>query len=525
MNYINIIVAHLPKSSVLYFLPITHDEYHYFGGTVRLRGSSLYLRGISLVFILLAAVVTVIQVVQYSVSRYNYPQDMTIGNVPVGGLDPQTASQRLLQVYSLPIEIHYSDAIIDLDPSLVGFQLDTDSMLAAADLQRTGASFWGGFWDYLWNRRSVITQIPLASSYSEARLRAFLIDDISARYDQPPTPAQPIPGTASFTPGTPGQTIALDRAVALIENALHSPNQRSVVLASQSTAAGRPTLETLQILLKQLIDQSGFDGLVDLYFLDLQTQDKIHFAFQNGQDFSVDPDIAFTAASTIKIPIMVSVIRHFNSQINADIDAQLIDMIARSDNVASDSLMATLDPIRGPLVVTDTMQQLGLNNTFIDMFFAAGSIPLHTPIITPANSRLDINTNPDTYSQTTPSEMGVLLEDIYLCAQTGGGSLVAAFPGQINQSACQQMIQYLQEDKLGALIQGGVPEGTIVAHKHGWDINMNQFSDTGIVYTPGGNYILTIYVYHPVQALWNVVSPLYAELSRAVYNYFNLPTQ
>lgn len=449
---------------------------------------------------------------------------MTIGDVPVGGLPPQFAAQRILQVYALPIEIHYGNAVIDLDPGLIGFQLNTDSMLAAADLQRTGASFWGGFWDYLWNRQSPARQIPLVSSYSEIRLRAFLKDEISARYDQPPISASPIPGSANFNPGIPGQTMDIDRAVALIESALQSSNRRTVILASQSTVAGRPSLNTLQILLKQLIDQSGFDGLVDLYFLDLQTQETIHFAYQAGQNISVDPDIAFTAASTIKIPIMVSVIRHFNSKISPGIDARLKDMIARSDNVASDSLMASLDLARGPLVVSDTMQKLGLINTFIAMFFAPGSFPLQH-FNTPANSRLDINTNPDTFSQTTPSEMGVMLEDIYLCAQTGGGSLVAAFPGQITQAACQQMIQYLQEDKLGALIQGGVPEGTIVAHKHGWDISMNQFSDAGIVYTPGGNYILTIYVYHPVQALWDIVSPLYAELSRAVYNYFNLPSQ
>jgi beta-lactamase class A len=491
---------------------------------VKLRGSSFFLRGVSLVFILITVVVTVIQLVQYSISRANYPPDMTIGNVPVGGLDPQSAAQRLLQVYSLPVQLHYGDAIINLDPGLIGFQLNTESMLAAADLQRTGASFWGGFWDYLWNRRSPTRQIPLVSSLSEVRLRAFLLDEISTRYDRPPTPAQPIPGTASFTRGTPGQTMDIDRAVALIESALQSPNQRTVIIASQSTVAGRPSLETMQILLKQLIDQSGFDGLVDLYFLDLQTQENIHFAYQSGQDISVTPDIAFTAASTIKIPIMVSVLRHFNSHVSADIDTLLKDMIARSDNVASDSLMATLDTSRGPLEVTENMQQLGLENTFIAMFFAPGSIPLQH-YKTPANSRLDINTNPDTFSQTTSSDMGILLEDIYLCAQTGGGSLVAAFPGQIDQAACQQMIQYLQEDKLGALIQGGIPEGTIVAHKHGWDINMNQFSDAGIVYTPGGNYILTIYVYHPVQALWDIVAPLYAELSRSFYNYFNLPSQ
>lgn len=490
---------------------------------MRIKGTALYLRGASLVFVLLAAVVMVFQVVQYSISRGNYPFDMTIGDVPVGGLDPQSTAQRLLQVYSLPVEIHYGTAIIDLDPSLIGFQLDVESMLAAADLERTGASFWGGFWDFLWNRRSPARQIPLVSSYSETRLRAYLQDEISARYDEPPTPAQPIPGTANFSPGTPGQVMDIDRAIVLIEAALESPGQRIVLISAQKTAAGRPTTQALEILLKQLIDQNGFDGLVDLYFRDLNTQETIHFAYQLGQDISVDPDIAFTAASTIKIPIMVSIARFFNGEIPADINTQLADMIARSDNVASDSLMATLSPGRGPLIVTETMQALGLESTFIDMYFAPGSIPLHSAIITPSNSRVDISTDPDNYSQTSPSEMGLLLEDIYMCAQTGGGSLVAAFPGQIDQAVCQQMIQHLQEDKLGALIQGGVPEGTIVAHKHGWDINMNQFSDAGIVYTPGGNYVLAIYVYHPQQALWDVVSPLYAELSRAIYNYFNLP--
>jgi len=476
----------------------------------------------------LAAVVTVIQVVQYSISRYNYPPDMTIGNVPVGGLDPQAAAQRLLLVYALPVEIHYSNAIIDLDPGLIGFQLNTESMLAAADLQRTGASFWGGFWDHLWNRRSPVRQIPLVSSYSEVRLRAYLQDEISARYDQPPTPAQPIPGMANFTPGTPGQTMDIDRAVALIESALQSPDRRTVVLSIQSTAAGRPSLETLHILLKQLIEQSGFDGLVDLYFLDLQTQETIQFAYQAGQDISITPDIAFTASSTIKIPILVSIYQHYGGNLNDQTVNLIQNMITESQNAAADALMASMDKIRGPLVVTETMKSLGLQNTFLAGYFAPGSLPLDH-FQTPANSRLDINTDPDIYSQTTPSDMGMLLEDIYYCAQNGGGSLVAAFPSQIDQAACQQMQNYLETNKPVMLIKAGVPEGTVVANKYGYvsDNNgiVNNVSDAGIVYTPGGNYILTIYAYHPVQALWDVVSPMFIELSRAIYYYFNLPSQ
>lgn len=492
---------------------------------MRLRGSSLLLRGVSLIFILLAVVTTVIELIQYSISRANYPSDMTIGTVAVGGLTPQSAAQRLLQVYSLPVQLQYGDALINLDPGLIGFQLNTESMLAAADLQRTGAPFWPGFWDYLWNRRSPSRQIPLVSSYSEARLREYLNNEISIRYDQLPIAAQPVPGTANFNPGTPGQTLDIDQAVVLIESAMQSPDQRVVILSSKRTSAGRPSLDTLQILLRQIIDQNGFTGLVDLFFLDLQSQEQIHFAYQAGQAISVNPDdIAFSADSTIKIPIMVSVFKHFNSQIASTTDAALTDMIKNSQNIASDSLMASIDSGRGPLIVTETMQQMGFNNTFMAMYFAPGSIPLQH-YSTPANSRLDISTNPDTFNQTTPSDMGLLLEDIYLCAQTGGGSLVAAFPGQITQTACQQMIQYLEQDKLGSLIQGSLPEGTIIAHKHGWDNYENQFSDAAIVYTPGGNYILTIYSFNPVQFMWNVTTQTFGELSRAIYNYINLPSQ
>lgn len=495
---------------------------------MRIHGSSFILRWGSLAFILLAAVILVVQLVQYSLQRANYPADMTVGGIPVGGLDPQAAAQRLLEVYASPVELHYGEAVIQLEPGLIGFAPNIDSMLAAADIQRTGASFWGGFWNYLWNRTSPSNATPLVASYSESRLRAYLLGEISSRYDQPPTPAQPIPGTADFTPGAPGQTLDVDQAVILIEAALESPTNRVVTLTPQRTASVRPALQTLEILLKQLIDQNGFNGLVDLYFLNLQTAEEIHFAYTAGKEVSVSPtDISFTASSTIKIPIMISVYRHFNGKLDDDISALMANMIERSNNDSSDALMRLLDEVRGPLVVSQTMQELGIQNTFLAGYFFPGA-PILKIYRTPANQRLDIDTNPDTYSQTTPADMGTLLQDIYLCAQTGGGALVAAFPGQITQTSCQEMIQYLQQDKLGALLQAGVPEGTVVAHKHGWVTDggvMNHVSDAGIVYTPGGNYVLAIYAYHPVQVLWDVVSPLYAELSRAIYNYFNIPSQ
>ena len=193
---------------------------------MNLRKSPLILRWISLLFILLAAVVLVFQLVQYSLQRSNYPLDMTIGEVPVGGLDPQNAAQRLLTAYSSPIELHYQGATIHLDPGLVSFEINVESMIAAADIERTNASFWTGFWSFIWNRPINTNSIPLVCNYSEEQLRTFLQYEISSRYDQPPTPSLPIPGTVDFAPGQAGQTLDIESAVAFIDTALKSPINR-----------------------------------------------------------------------------------------------------------------------------------------------------------------------------------------------------------------------------------------------------------------------------------------------------------
>ncbi len=499
---------------------------------MNIRGSSLFLRGASLLFIVLAVILTVFQLIRYSLSRTNYPSGMTIAGVPVGGIDPQTASQRLLQVYSVPIELHYGNAVIDMAPNAIGFQLDVESMLAAADLQRTGASFWGGFWDYLWNRHSPASDIPLVATYSEQRLRAYLQDDIASHYDQSPLPSQPIANSTDFKPGTPGQTLDIDRAVVLIEDALKSPTSRVVILSAQTTAAGRPPLPTLKVDMENIINLNNFDGLIDIYFLDLQTGEALHFGYQAGQEISVNPDISFSGLSTEKIAILVTAYLYNNGKLPDTLNSLVVNMIATSTDSVADQVMQSINPIRGPLLVTQTMQKLGLINTFMAGFYYLGA-PLLQIFNTPANSRTDINTDPDPYDQTTPSDLGLLLEALYQCSQTGGGSLIAAFPGQLTQTACQQMIQTLTQDQVGALIQTGVPEGTVVAHKHGWVADaasgvIHNMSDAALIYSPGGNYILTIYTYHPVQIIWEDanglgVNHMYADLSRLVYNYMNLP--
>lgn len=496
---------------------------------MRNRNSNTILRGVSILFLSGAIILSIMSLIGYSRQRNNYPIGMTIGGVAVGGLTPAEASQRLLEVYTSPIEVKYNDAIIHVDPAVVGFESDVETMLAAADLSRTGGAFWGGFWDYLWNRAPLSTDIPLSADISEERLREYLQNEIAARYDQPPTPAQPIPGGTSFLPGQPGQSIDLDRAVLLITDALRSPTSRSVALSFTRSTAARPTIENLEILMKQIVTVSDFDGLIGVYMVDLQTGQEIHFAMENKQEIGVDPDVAFTASSTIKVPIVASYLINRGSTL----DAGTIDIISRvlgkSDNSATDLVLGGIDPNSGPIIVTQNMEAIGLNNTFIGGFFFVGAPNLLPGRQTPSNTRLDVFTDPDSYSQTTPSEMGTLLTDIYQCAQNGGGALVAAFPDKISPATCQLLIDFMAQDKLGSLLQGGVPDGTLVPHKHGYvpapDGVIHDISDVGIVYTPGGNFVLAIYTYHPINNLWDITNPLVGDLTKAVYNYFNITIQ
>lgn len=500
---------------------------------MRNRNTSILVRIFSVLFLSATIILVIVSLIGYSRQRNNYPAGMTIGGVPVGGLSPQEASERVLLVYTSPVEARYGDAIIHIDPTSVGFELDTESMLAAADLSRTGGAFWGGFWGYLWNQEPEPIAIPLRATISEESLRNYLQNEVASRYDIPPEPAQPIPGSATFAPGRSGLVLDIDRAVILIEDALRSPSNRSVSLTFQRSAPARPTSQNLEILLQQTINLAGYDGVFGLYMLDLQTGQEIHFAMDQGQTISTEPDVAFTASSTTKIPIMLSYyVKNGPAALDERTNALILDMIRKSENPPADALMQRLSAFEGPLIVTEDLQKIGLKNTFIAGFFCDpfNPCPLLQRFSTPANQRVDVFTDPDVYNQTTPSDMGMLLADIYQCATTGGGALVAAFPGQITQEVCQQMINFLAADKIGVLIEAGVPEGTQVAHKHGWISDagsgiIRNISDSAIVYTPGGNYVLVMFAYHPVQAVWEPVSALFAELSQIVYNYFNLPIQ
>jgi beta-lactamase class A len=478
-------------------------------------------------------VLLTLQLIVYSRNRANFPAGLVIAGVPVGGISRQEAAERLLEIYGLPVELQYRNDLIHMDPARVDFAINLEGMIAAADLERTGSPFWVGFWNYLWGSVSDPAEVPLDATYSEERLRVYLQEEIGARYDRPPSPAVPIAGTTQFELGQPGTVLNAEDAVQDIERALFSPRQRTVQLSLEQSSPARPNLDNLQVQLQQIMDVAGYDGLADIYFLDLVSGQELHFAYRLGSNLPTEPDISFTGASIIKIPILISVYSRLDDRPDETTQALLNEMIVQSENTAADQLMERLlDPTFGPIMITEDMQALSLENTFLAGEFYFGA-PLLRIFTTPSQARSDIyapDDEPDPYNQTTPTDIGMLLADLYQCAETGGGALVAVFRERITQAECQDIINLLSQNRIGVLLETGAPEGTRIAHKHGWVTNpntgvINTMADAGIVFTPSGDYVVVIFLYQPVQLIFDPISAMFGDLSEAIYNYYTLPDQ
>ena len=481
------------------------------------------LRQVSWMLVAVSILLSSIQLVKFGRMWNDLQPGMVVAGVPVGGLNRQEATARLVQVFESPVELHYQKGIIQIDPAAMGFKMDAAAMLDAAEMERSQQPFLSSFWAYLWGTLPKPKEVPIKAVASEDTIRQYLQNEIVPRYDQPSLPMMPSIGSTWFVRGTPGAVLDIDRSTLAIEKALRSPSERVVNLDFASFSTRRPTLSILATMLKQIIYVDGFDGFTEVYFKDLKTGEEFDFATKGGED--LPPDIAFTAASVMKIPIMVTTFRRIGEP-TPKVIADQLDLVFRfSENPPADWLLQKLvDRNLGPLSVTSDLQALGLKNTFLAGYFYPGA-PLLRRYKTPANSRSDAFTSPDAYNQTTAADMGMLLDDIYQCSEMGGGALMAVFHGEISQAKCREMIAYLKLDRIGVLIQGGLPDGTQIAHKHGWitesDGYIHTVGDSGIVYSPGGDYILSIYMNQTNQLVWDEANLDFARMSLAVYNYYN----
>ncbi len=282
-----------------------------------------------------------------------------------------------------------------------------------------------------------------------------------------------------------------------------------------------PEFRALGDQLWNMVLEAGFEPETSrmgaLFLMDLRTSQAITFG----------NTIAFSGMSLNKITILTTLYSILDSPPNIQTAVDIANMMVCSENSASNALLSTMgdnDPYQGGQVVTNFMAKIGLGNTFIVAPFLTDPNATPEPVRAPTTKADQISAQPDYSNQMTVDDLGWLLDGIYQCAFNNNGPLMSAAPGLFEQRECRQMLDVMSANNLGQplLMSAGVPADTRVAHKHGWVPDTH--GNAGIVFTPGGDYVLVVALHNPTWLDFSESFPLITDISRTIYNYYNPTT-
>ena len=482
-------------------------------------------RIIGLLLIFLSLLFSSISYRSYQPGTCAFPNGSELGGVDVSGLDHNQAKILLMSKYEKPIVIKQDEFEIELTIEQLGVSINYDNMIE--NLSCNQEKSFKKFWNNLWGK---VTTEPIKQNL-EFSLQAEMIHTtvdriITPYFEKPSSSPYAIKGTTRYFPGENGISVIKEKLVIDIKNQLLSIDKEPILLDLIEIPAPSPEVVIIKDQIKEIIQASKFNGVVELFAQQLSQDEQLQLLMWYGEE--KQPGVAFTAASTMKIPILISTFWRNDIPLNDNLNEWIESMIVKSENDPADRLMEQIDSVRGPLLVTSDLQTFGFENTFIAGYFYLGA-PLLNLYQTPANQRNDAFVNPDVFNQTTPEEIGELLVMLSRCAEDNKAEMVQKTQGLISSPECQLMIDVLSRNKMGALIEAGLPEGTKIAHKHGWsqerDGLVHSFSDVAIVYGLESDFVITIFLYSQDQLLFDQANPLIARISQSVFNAYNLNHQ
>lgn len=248
---------------------------------------------------------------------------------------------------------------------------------------------------------------------------------------------------------------------------------------------------------------------------------------ERGEKFTIDADVKFNAASTIKIPLLALLMKDFEDgrldptalhslqddcnvlgsgvlkSLSTDFKLTLYDyavlMIIVSDNSATNQVINALGMERANTFFTEN----GWNNTHL-----AGKLYSPKPIL--PDGTMD-------YNYTTAADLGDMMEKIL------AGKLVS-------ESACRQMMQILAAQQKGKFNLSlpverysrtknplpPVPEGKVIMCNKGGSLEGKVLHDAAIILLPNGEKaVLTMMTATPDN---NITTEVLKKVSKALYD-------
>ena len=452
---------------------------------------------------------------QYGSVRKLFPVGLEVAGINVAGFTRDEAEAVLTEIYlTSPVTLYHGDKPIDIFPSNAEFTLDFEAMMEEAITARDEQDYWAGFWGYLWGRPIDIATVELQANHNDLALRATL--KLAAdQFDTPIQPSKPDPNTMTFLLGSPGLETDVEGSIDPVVQAFYTPDKRSANLALKRVDAQTPGINLLSTLLVNTLQEFEADtgGIGSVYIMDMTS----------GSEIGYNTQVPMSGMSILRLPILVEAYRQLGPELTADQEALARGAAVEITNTAANDLLKFIarsdDPQDGVALVTESMQRLGLRNTFLGCAYDVEEAQC-VRYETDAN-RLETDAiDPNPYQQTTAEDIGLLLSMIYDCAERGGGTLLAVYSADFTPQKCSQIIELMRLNRIGSLIEEGVPSSISVAHRHGWQQDTN--GDAAIIHSPGGNYIIVEFTHKPGVLDWGTSSALMSDLSRAAYNYFNI---
>lgn len=296
---------------------------------------------------------------------------------------------------------------------------------------------------------------------------------------------------------------------------------QQVNVAGATSVPLSPAFAALGDKLWGMMLQAGFQPetstLGGLFLMNLTTGEAITFG----------NDVAFSGMSLSKIAILAALYDKFDAPLSLDAAIEVANMMICSENSASNALLARLgdgDMVQGAAYVTDFLRRLGLQNMYLVAPYRITEQATPAPVTAPTTLVDQSRAQPDYSNQITVDDMGQLLAGMYQCAVQNTGPLLNFSEPRFTTGECRQMLDVMSINNLSQplMMSAGVPDGTRVAHKHGY-IN-DTHGNAGIVFTPGGDYALVTALHAPTWLDFQISFPLIMDMSRETFNYLNPAT-
>jgi beta-lactamase class A len=308
------------------------------------------------------------------------------------------------------------------------------------------------------------------------------------------------------------------------------PRVRAALISARATLALTLTEDATvphvsdDRLLAEVQSMAGlWNGVIGFHLHDLKAGTEVRF-----HDKTV-----FAGASTIKVAIMLNAYINL-PKFTANQEFWLNEMIRDSDNIAANNLLAaaaggtgTEYAFAGAVQMSKMLaDDLGLQNLYLYIPYEATDYIKQNKIKYKCGPQDPVGEKPYTETgcalRANPYAIAQIYEDIDACAN-GSGPLPQKFDA-LSPKRCQEMLDRLATNHDMTRMVAGLPKGTRAEHKSGWIENLQ--ADAGVVRSPGGDYVLSVYVYKKLAAgvlMWpdELMAPTVAAFSRLAYTAYN----